>query len=80
MMLSIKGFFLIWKFLKTTVMKIFIRQCGILILSKRFLSNIWENIFVIYLERKDVEFYVGFDWMRISLNRFVCEKFVNLPF
>ena len=51
-----------------------------LMFSKRVPSNIWGNIFVIYLERKDVEFYVCFNWMRISLNGRVYEKFVNLPF
>jgi hypothetical protein len=40
-----------------TVVKICTLQCGILMFSKRVLSNIWGNIFVIYLERKDVEFY-----------------------
>jgi len=67
-------------FKKKTVVKICIRQCGILTFSKRFLSNIWENIFIIYLERKDAEFYVCFDWLRTSLNRRVYEKFVNFPF
>ena len=37
-------------------------------------SNIWENIFVIYLERKYVEFYFGFNWLRITLLGLVCEK------
>jgi hypothetical protein len=59
-MLSIKAFFNM-DFFKTTVVKIIILQCGILMFSKRFLSDIWENIFVIYLERKDVEFYFGFN-------------------
>jgi hypothetical protein len=54
--------------------KICIRQCGILMFSKRFLSNISENILVIYLERKDVEFYFGFNWLRIVLLGRVCEK------
>jgi hypothetical protein len=56
------------------VVKICIIKCGRLIFSKRVLSNIWENIFVIYLERKDVEFYFGFNCLRIGLNGCVCEK------
>jgi len=66
-------------YLKTTVVKICIRQCGVQMFSERFPSNVWGNIFVIYLERKVVEFYVGFNWLRINLNGRVCEKFVNLP-
>ena len=48
--------------------------CGIIIFSKRVLSNIWGNICVIHLERKDVDFYVGFSWMRVGLNGCVCKK------
>jgi len=46
---------------KNNIVKICIRQCGVLMFSERFPSNVWENIFVIYLERKAVEFYVGFN-------------------
>jgi len=62
MVLSIKAFFFfnMELYLKTTIVKICIRQCGILMFSKRFPSNIRGDKFVIYLERKDVEFYVGF--------------------
>jgi hypothetical protein len=81
MVLSIKALFLNMElYLKTTVVKICIRQCDILMFSKRVPSNIWENIFVIYFERKDVEFYVCFNGMRISLKGRVYEKFVNLLF
>ena len=47
-------------YLKIAVVKICIRRCGILMFSERFPSNVWGNIFVIYLERKAVEFYVSF--------------------
>jgi len=50
-------------------------QCGIIIFSKIPLSSTWgEDIFLIHLERKDVDFYVGFSWMRIGLNGRYCEK------
>ena len=32
------------------------------------------NIFVIHLEPKDAEIYVGFNWLRIALLGCVCEK------
>jgi len=57
-----------------TVVKICIIQCGVLMLSKRVLFNIWGNIFVICLERKAVEFYVGFNWLRWALLGYVYEK------
>jgi len=47
--------------------------------SKRILSNIWGNIFVIYLERKAVEFYVRFNWLRIASLGYVCEKAEKSP-
>ena len=45
-----------------------------LMFSKRVPSNIWGNIFVIHFERKDVDFYVGYNWMGIGWNGCVCEK------
>jgi hypothetical protein len=73
--LSIKGFLNMELYLRTlTAVKICILQCAILMFRKRVLSDIWGNIFVIYLERKDVEFYVGFNWLRIVLLGCVCEK------
>jgi hypothetical protein len=67
--------------LKTlTVVYMWIVHCGIIMFSKRVLSNIWENIFIIYLERKDVEFNVGFKWLRISLKGVSVKNLTNLPY